>query len=111
MAAVPPGLADRHPGRRQPGLRGRGRDRCKPGRARFNPGQSADTLYVTNGETTDYADARGTVAITPELGSGIPGAGFVFPDDEALVQAEFERILPFHLAMARSARIRTTRFR
>ncbi len=69
----------------------------------FNPGQSADTLYVTNGETTDYADARGTVAITPELGSGIPGAGFVFPDDEALVQAEFERILPFHLALARSA--------
>ena len=69
----------------------------------FNPGQSADTLYVTNGETTDYADARGTVAITPELGSGIPGAGFVFPDDEALIQAEFERILPFNLSLARSA--------
>ena len=25
----------------------------------FNPGQSADTLYVTNGETTDYADTNG----------------------------------------------------
>ncbi|HET9497314.1 MAG TPA: M14 family zinc carboxypeptidase [Candidatus Limnocylindria bacterium] len=69
----------------------------------FNPGQSADTLYVTNGETTDYADSRGTVAFTPELGEGIPGSGFVFPDDEDLVQAEFERILPFHLALARSA--------
>src|SRR5215203_3254698 len=35
----------------------------------FNPGQSADTLYVTNGETTDYADtSAGTVAFTPELG-------------------------------------------
>ena len=50
----------------------------------FNPGQSADTLYVTNGETTDYAEtSAGTIAYTPELGEGIPGAGFVFPDDEA----------------------------
>ena len=70
----------------------------------FNPGQSADTLYVTNGETTDYADSRaGTVAFTPELGEGVPGAGFVFPDDEGLIQAEFEKTLPFHLALARSA--------
>jgi zinc carboxypeptidase/immune inhibitor InhA-like protein len=70
----------------------------------FNPGQSADTLYVTNGETTDYADtSAGTVAYTPELGEGIPGAGFVFPDDEALIQAEFEKTLPFHLGLARSA--------
>ena len=70
----------------------------------FNPGQSADTLYVTNGETTDYADTNaGTVAYTPELGEGEEGAGFVFPDNEALVQAEFERLLPFHLGLARSA--------
>ena len=69
----------------------------------FNPGQAADTLYVTNGETTDYADSKGVVAYTPELGEGTPGAGFVFPDDEALIRAEFERILPFHLGLARSA--------
>jgi len=70
----------------------------------FNPGQSADTLYVTNGETTDYADTNaGTVAYTPELGEGVPGAGFVFPDDEALIQAEFEKTLRFHLGLARSA--------
>jgi hypothetical protein len=70
----------------------------------FNPGQSADTLYVTNGETTDYAEtAAGTIAYTPELGEGQEGAGFVFPDDEALVQAEFDRLLPFHLGLARSA--------
>src|SRR4051812_7374288 len=43
----------------------------------FNVGQSADTLYVTNGETTDYAEtSRGTIAYTPELGEGTPGAGF-----------------------------------
>src|SRR4051812_39512571 len=67
----------------------------------FNVGQSADTLYVTNGETTDYADtAAGTIAYTPELGEGTPGAGFVFPDDEALIQAEFERTLNFDLGLA-----------
>jgi hypothetical protein len=70
----------------------------------FNPGQSADTLYVTNGETTDYAEtAAGTIAYTPELGEGVEGAGFVFPDNEELVQAEFQRLLPFHLGLARSA--------
>jgi len=75
-----------------------------PAIAGFNPGQSADTLYVTNGETTDYADVNaGTIAITPELGDGDSGGGFVFPDDEALVQAEFERVLPFQLGLARSA--------
>jgi Zinc carboxypeptidase len=70
----------------------------------FNPGQSADTLYVTNGETTDYAESSaGTIAYTPELGEGEEGAGFVFPDNEALVQAEFERLLPFHRGLALSA--------
>jgi hypothetical protein len=70
----------------------------------FNPGQSADTLYVTNGETTDYAEtSAGTIAYTPELGEGVAGAGFVFPDDEALIQAEFQKTLPFHLGLARSA--------
>ena len=75
-----------------------------PAIAGFDPGQSADTLYVTNGETTDYAEAAaGTIAFTPELGDADSGGGFVFPDDEGLVQAEFERVLPFHLGLARSA--------
>jgi hypothetical protein len=70
----------------------------------FNVGQSADTLYVTNGETTDYADtSAGTVSYTPELGEGVPGSGFVFPDNEQLIQAEFQRALNFHLGLARSA--------
>jgi hypothetical protein len=71
----------------------------------FDPGISSDELYVTNGETTDYADSNaGTVAFTPELGEGIPGSGFVFPDDEALVQQEFEKTLEYDLALAKSAR-------
>jgi Zinc carboxypeptidase len=72
----------------------------------FHPGLSSDVLYVTNGETTDYAHAStGALAWTPELGDGCPDedCGFVFPDDEAAVQAEFERNLPFARAVATSA--------
>jgi hypothetical protein len=71
----------------------------------FHPGLSSDVLYVTNGETTDYAHVNAkTLAWTPELGEGTPGSGFVFPDDEALVQAEFERNIPFALDVAKSAK-------
>jgi hypothetical protein len=70
----------------------------------FDPGISADELYVTNGETTDFADiSAGTLAFTPELEQGCGGCGFVFPDDEALVQAQFEKTLQFDLDVARSA--------
>ena len=75
-----------------------------PAIAEFHPGLSSDVLYVTNGETTDYAHAvTGALAWTPELSAGCDGCGFVFPDNEALVQAEFERNLPFALSVARSA--------
>jgi len=70
----------------------------------YHPGLSSDVLYVTNGETTDYAHAStGALAWTPELSEGCPGCGFVFPDDDELVQAEFERNLPFALSVAKSA--------
>jgi hypothetical protein len=69
----------------------------------FDPGVGAD-LYTTNGETTDYAHANAnTLAWTPELGEGIPGNGFVFPDDEGLIQQEFLNTLPFALDVAKSA--------
>ena len=75
-----------------------------PAIAEFHPGLSSDVLYVTNGETTDYAHAvTGVLAWTPELSAGCDGCGFVFPDDEALVQAEFERNLPFAMSVANSA--------
>jgi len=76
----------------------------EPAIPEFHPGLSADVLYVTNGETTDYAHAeRGTLAWTPELSEGCDGCGFVFPDDDELVQAEFERNLPWAESVARSA--------
>ena len=70
----------------------------------FHPGLSSDVLYVTNGETTDYAHAEtGALAWTPELSEGCVGCGFVFPDNEALVEEEFQRNLPFAQSVARSA--------
>lgn len=75
-----------------------------PAIAGFDPGLSSDELYVTNGETTDYADKHaGTISYTPELDEGCPNCGFVFPDDEATVQAEFVKTLPFDLSLATSA--------
>jgi hypothetical protein len=70
----------------------------------FHPGLSSDVLYVTNGEANDFMHKRGgALAWTPELSPGCPTCGFVFPDDEALVQAEFERNLPFAKSVANSA--------
>jgi hypothetical protein len=70
----------------------------------FYPGLSSDVLYVTNGEMTDYANAtRGTIAWTPELEPGCATCGFVFPDNEALVQQEFQKQLPFVIDVAKSA--------
>jgi hypothetical protein len=77
----------------------------RPAIAEFHPGLSSDVLYVTNGETTDYAHAgRGALAWTPELSEGCEGCGFVFPDDDALVEAEFERNLPFAASVVESAK-------
>jgi hypothetical protein len=69
----------------------------------FDPGVGAD-LYTTNGTTDDYSYSKtGALSWTPELSEGCEGCGFVFPDDEALVRAEFERNLPFALDLAKSA--------
>src|SRR5262245_7601619 len=78
---------------------------ANPGIPGFDPGISSDELYVTNGETTDFADINaGTIAMTPELEEGCAGCGFVFPDNEALIQAEFMKTLPFDLDVANSAK-------
>ncbi|MET0684025.1 MAG: M14 family zinc carboxypeptidase [Solirubrobacteraceae bacterium] len=76
----------------------------KPAIEGFHPGLSSDVLYVTNGEANDYVHKVGkALAWTPELSPGCDGCGFVFPDDEALVQEEFERNLPFAESVADSA--------
>jgi hypothetical protein len=81
-------------------LTGTDADPAVPG---FDPGPSAD-LYITNGEYTDWAHARkGTLAWTPELSEGCDGCGFVFPDNEDLVQEHFEENLDFARRVALSA--------
>lgn len=76
---------------------------AKPAIPGFDPGLGAD-LYTTNGTTDDYSYAKtGALSWTPELDEGCDGCGFVFPDNEALVQAEFEKNLPFALDLAASA--------
>jgi murein tripeptide amidase MpaA len=76
---------------------------ARPAVKGYDPDLGAE-LYITNGETTDHALTKyGTLAWTVELGEGCEGCGFVFPDDEGLVQAEFKRNLPFALDVAASA--------
>jgi hypothetical protein len=77
--------------------------RADPSGPEFDPGVSAD-LYITNGTTDDYSYSKtGALSWTPELEEGCDGCGFVFPDDETKIQAEFEHNLPFALDLARSA--------
>src|SRR5919197_3013662 len=77
--------------------------RSDPNGLEVDPGVAAD-LYTTNGTTDDYSYSKtGTLSWTPELEEGCSGCGFVFPDDEAKIQAEYEHNLPFALDLARSA--------
>ncbi|MGH3326555.1 MAG: M14 family zinc carboxypeptidase [Streptomycetales bacterium] len=84
----------------------------------YDPDIAAE-LYTTNGETTEHAhNAYGTLAFTPEMSTcqtasaSDPGdafepgdcvSAFTFPDSEELVQAEFEKNIPFAQAVAGSA--------
>jgi hypothetical protein len=94
-------------------------DDAEPAVPGYDPDISAE-LYTTNGETTEHAHSTyGTLAFTPEMSTcqtvsaadpddewepADCGSVFHFPDDEGLIQAEFDKNLPFALATARSAR-------
>jgi len=93
-------------------------DDADPAVPGYDPDISAE-LYTTNGDTDTYMQARyGTLGFTPEMStceaaSDIDpddeweaedcGSGFEFPDDEGLVQQEFEKNIPFALSVAESA--------
>ncbi len=85
------------------------------------PGSDPDIsaeLYTTNGDTDTHATVEyGTLGFTPEMttcetaSASVPDdewapedciSGFNFPDDEGLIQAEFEKNVPFALAVAES---------
>ena len=93
-------------------------DDANPAVPGYDPDLSAE-LYTTNGDTdTHMTEEHETLGFTPEMSTceaasdSVPddewnaedcGSGFEFPDDEALVQAEFEKNIPFALSVAQSA--------
>ena len=93
-------------------------DDADPAIAGYDPDISAE-LYTTNGDTDSHMqEAYGTLGFTPEMSTceaasdAVPDdewvaddcqSGFNFPDDEGLIQAEFEKNIPFALAVAESA--------
>ena len=94
-------------------------DDANPAVPGYDPDISAE-LYTTNGDTDTHMTERyGTLGFTPEMSTcetasdARPddqweaedcGSGFEFPDDEGLVQAEFEKNIPFALSVAQSAK-------
>ena len=94
-------------------------DDANPAVPGYDPDISAE-LYTTNGETTEHAAQQvrhaGVHARDVDVRDGerrpIPNdqwdpadcaSVFNFPDDEELIQAEFEKNIPFALATAKSA--------
>ena len=93
-------------------------DDAAPAIPGYDPDISAE-LYTTNGDTDSHLqEAYGTLGFTPEMStceaaSAIDpddewdpeacGSGFEFPADEDLIQAEFEKNIPFALSVAQSA--------
>ena len=93
-------------------------DDAHPAVPGYDPDISAE-LYTTNGDTDTHMTERyHTLGFTPEMSTcqvasdSVPddewvasacGSGFAFPDDEELIQAEFEKNIPFALSVAKSA--------
>ena len=93
-------------------------DDAEPAVPGYDPDISAE-LYTTNGDTDTHVTERyHTLGFTPEMStcedaSAIDpadewdpadcGSVFEFPDSEALVQAEFQKNIPFALSVAESA--------
>ncbi len=93
-------------------------DDANPAIPGYDPDISAE-LYTTNGDTdTHMTELFGTLGFTPEMATCESASqedpndewidtdcdsGFNFPDDEDLIQAEFERNIPFALSVAESA--------
>ncbi len=95
-------------------------DDADPAVPGYDPDIAAE-LYTTNGETTEHAqEAYGTLAFTPEMATCATATTYLpddefgdeycedrsvfeFPDSKALIQLEFEKNIPFAVAVAQSA--------
>lgn len=94
-------------------------DDADPAIPTYDPDISAE-LYTTNGDTDAHMEeAYGTLGFTPEMATCQTASNvseddewdpadcesvFNFPDSEALIQAEFEKNIPFAIAVAQSAK-------
>ncbi len=94
-------------------------DDAKPAVPGYDPDISAE-LYTTNGDTDSHAqEAYGILGFTPEMATCQTASDsepddewnaqdcdsvFNFPDDEELIQAEFQKNILFALAVAESAK-------
>ncbi len=94
-------------------------DDAHPAVPGYDPDISAE-LYTTNGESDSFFTEKfGSFGFTPEMSTcesasdsdptdawdaADCGSVFEFPDDEKLIQAEFEKNIPFALAVAESAK-------
>ncbi|HEV7710214.1 MAG TPA: M14 family metallopeptidase, partial [Asanoa sp.] len=93
-------------------------DDAHPAVPGYDPDISAE-LYTTNGDADSHLSASwGGLGFTPEMSTcatasdSVPDdqwvaedcvSDFIFPDDENLIQAEFEKNIPFAIATAQSA--------
>ena len=93
-------------------------DDARPAIPGYDPDISAE-LYTTNGDTDSHVTSRyGGLGFTPEMSTceaaanSVPDdewlaedcvSDFIFPDDEDLIRAEFEKNVPFAIAVGRSA--------
>ena len=100
-------------------LQGAGRRRRELRRSPATTPQVSAELYTTNGETDGHAaNVNGMAMFTPEMSTcqtasdldpddewnaADCAAVFNFPDDEKLIQAEFEKNIPFALSVAETA--------
>lgn len=88
-----------------------------PGVPGYDPDVSAE-LYTTNGETTEHLhEAYGTLAFTPEMSTCQTASAsdpndewlpedcasvFMFPEDEGLIRAEYQKNIPFAINVAKA---------
>ena len=102
-------------------------DDAKPGGPRLRPGHLRRALHHQRRDRRARAEPYGTLAFTPEMSTCETASAsdpddafdpadcdsvFNFPDSEALIQAEFEKNIPFAIALAKlGACTRTTRSR
>ena len=75
----------------------------KPAIDGYNPGRGRRPVHHERGDHGLRARPGRRAGVDPELGDGPHDDGFVFPDKEGQVQAEFSKNLPFALSVAQSA--------